>query len=226
MRRGRASLRSTQNVAHRQLFLVIKVRRFILVDLMFAASTNSALEIEMAASIFNPLSDDLINLINTFAKTSAILEGDNIPSSHDVHEATSLNLGAFLHQFWNHAEPQPSISTTDVETLSQALAEMSLDESGQPSSHHVSKKRETSSDASKAALDGVAAEVQVLRDALREPVQAINALIAMYIMYVFSPYVHVFQNNTNASIPVNLLMNLYLKFSLRLNVPNYSKQSV
>lgn len=142
----------------------------------------------MAASIFSPLTDDLIGLINTFAKTSAILESEKIPNSHEVHEAASLNLGAFLHQFWKHADPQPSISATDnVETLSQAMAEMSLDESGQPSNHHISKEQECSSDASRAVLGSITAEVQVLRDAFNEPVQAINALIAMYIMYVYHP---------------------------------------
>ncbi|CZR65527.1 uncharacterized protein PAC_15427 [Phialocephala subalpina] len=146
----------------------------------------------MAANIFSPPTDDLIDLINTFAKTSAILDGDNIPSSHDVQEASSLNLGAFLHQFWKHVEPQPAISTTDVvETLSHAMAEMSLDDSGQPSNHHIADpERDGLSDPSKAALEDITSEVQILREALRESLQAINAIMAMYIIHSFDEPLH------------------------------------
>ncbi|KAE8446943.1 hypothetical protein EG329_011425 [Mollisiaceae sp. DMI_Dod_QoI] len=143
----------------------------------------------MAANIFSPLVDDLVGIIDTFTQTAGILDPENSQHSTLASEKSPLHdHRAPLRQVQIHVEPQHSSDSAEdgPSTLNEAKVEIIMIDNEQESEQQTPQPEpEGRSHASKAVLDDITSEVQILRDAIQDPVQAINALISMYILQSF-----------------------------------------
>ncbi|KUJ19619.1 uncharacterized protein LY89DRAFT_772092 [Mollisia scopiformis] len=122
----------------------------------------------MADDILVPLANDLVNLINIFSKAATVL-----PSSKQTFELSQLHdIRKLIHHSLEDLNHKQSLSS-DAENQHSV---------GSVQSEEAPKQL---SEAAKVCLENIAAEGHILRDVLIDPVQGMNALIALYIVNSF-----------------------------------------